>query len=63
MRAAFILQRQNQICPVTYKYFMAAVAQSPEIGKTKKKSKNVKKKIFVLDTCVLIYDHLSLIHI
>ncbi len=39
---------------------MAAVAQSPEIGKTKKKSKNVKKKIFVLDTCVLIYDHSAL---
>ena len=36
---------------------MAAVAQSPELGKTSKKSKKVKKKIFVLDTCVLLYDH------
>ena len=36
---------------------MAAVAHSPEIGKTKKKSNRVKNKIFVLDTCVLIYDH------
>ena len=36
---------------------MAAVAQTPELGKTSKKSKKVKKKIFVLDTCVLLYDH------
>ena len=36
---------------------MAAVAHSPEIGKTKKNSNRVKNKIFVLDTCLLIYDH------
>ena len=38
---AFILQRQKLDTPGNYEYFMAAVAQSPEIGKTKKKSKNV----------------------
>jgi PhoH-like ATPase len=40
---------------------MAALAQVPEMGKTSKSnekdSKKVKTKIFVLDTCVLLYDH------
>ncbi len=36
---------------------MAVVAESSKMGKTQKKSKKLKTKIFVLDTCVLIYDH------
>jgi len=36
-------------------YYMAAVAHAPTKGK--KGSKKVKTKIYVLDTCVLIYDH------